>query len=142
MEVKVKGFYNDISPKEEWVLYKTPDDLEPGELHTGTLNAVHVATGQIVHILNTFIEEPSTFFLSDAMVAIPMDGIQLYNLAKKEFGPTPLVTYPKGYSLLQFSLNQDRNKVALLLLDWNSGIDHIKEGQRYTRVELQIIDLK
>jgi hypothetical protein len=141
--IKAPSFYNDISPNEEWVLYRTPDDLDSGELHTGTLNAVHITSGQIVNVDNFFMEWPSTFFFNDNMVAVPTDGeVQLYDLAKKKFIPEPLVTYPEAYSLLQFSLSEDKSKVAVLLLDFDNHIDYIKENQGYARVELRIIDLK
>jgi hypothetical protein len=141
--IQVAGFYNDISPNQQWVLYRVPDDWGADDLHIGRLKAIHIPTGQVTNIARIFIEQPSTFFLNDTMVAVPINGqVDLYNLVKNEFEQTPLITYLKEYELLQFSLSEDRSKIAVLLRDYDNYVDHIKENLRMARVELRIIDLK
>jgi len=108
----------------------------------GTLRATNLQIGESIVLDTVFMKEANSFFLNDSTVAIPTNGgVKLYNLFTKSFQQKPLFSFDKNYGVLQFSLNEDKSKAAILLLNRNKKKeDSIKDKLSY-EVLLKIVEL-
>jgi hypothetical protein len=143
---QVDGYLDDVSPNGQYVLYEAPAVWELGEYRFGNLRVLDVETGNITIIPDqVLIEECKSFFLKDSIVAIqPSQGrVELYNFQTEKLEKVPLLTYNKKFTPLQFALNKDRSKAALILLDMDKKLkDNDSRHEPTYRVELKVVDLK
>jgi hypothetical protein len=144
---QVDGYLDDVSPNGQYVLYEAPDVWELDEYRFGNLRVMDVKTGKITIIPDqVLINECGSFFLNDSIVAMQPGGgrVELYNFQTETLEKDPLLTYGnKGFIPLQFALNEDRTKAALLLLDTNKKLkDTDSSDEPICRVELKVVDLK
>ena len=145
-EFKINGTLNEVSPHEQFILYQVPADWsssDGGELYKGILKALHVPTGEIIEIMRNVRYKFDAHFLNDYQVAVPREGqIEIYNLDTEQWEEEALMRYNQDYALLKFSLNEDRTKAAILLIDFASRRGNAKQPDSNDKVELRVIDFK
>eukprot|EP01132_Coremiostelium_polycephalum_P002967 gene2967-3705_t len=129
--VKTCGYLDDISPNERWVVYRSPYHCMEDENSEGTLSLVDMETHEVKTLDDgIFLEDPMSVFIDDATIVRQLQNkLVCYNIHQRAF-TKDLVVFDQALELLEFSMNQAKTQLALLLKDAAHG-----------KIYLHIIDL-